>query len=62
MFYFLAMYETPARFIRMIIEIINDMKNFMIVLMIGIFGFSGAFYIIQQGEIDKTEVIAGSPF
>ena len=62
MFYFLAMYETPARFIRMIIEIINDMKNFMIVLMIGIFGFSGAFYIIQQGEVDKTEVIAGNPF
>ena len=43
----------------MILEIVNDMKNFMIVLFIGIIGFTGGFYILQKGlgftENDKGE-------
>lgn len=49
MFYFLRVFETTSRLIRMIIEIVNDMTNFLIVLTIGILGFSGGFYILQQG-------------
>lgn len=49
MFYFLRVFETTSRLIRMIIEIVNDMQNFLIVLTIGIIGFSGGFYILQQG-------------
>lgn len=50
MFYFLRVFETTSRLIRMIIEIVNDMQNFLIVLVIGIIGFSGGFYILQQGS------------
>jgi hypothetical protein len=49
LFYFLRTFESTARLIRMIIEIINDMKNFLMVLVICIFGFTNGFYIIQQG-------------
>jgi hypothetical protein len=49
LFYFLRTFESTARLIRMIIEIINDMKNFLIVLLICICGFTNGFYIIQQG-------------
>jgi hypothetical protein len=45
-FYFLRVFESTSRLIRMIIEIVNDMKNFLMVLVIGIFGFSGGFYIL----------------
>jgi hypothetical protein len=33
----------------MIIEIVIDMGNFLKVLLIGIFGFTGGLYIMQQG-------------
>lgn len=46
LFYFLRVYESTANLIRMIIEIFNDIKNFLIVLFIGIIGFSGGFYIL----------------
>lgn len=39
----------------MIIEIVNDMKNFLMVLTIGIIGFSGGFFILAQGEAERTE-------
>ena len=47
MFYFLRVFESTSKLIRMIIEIVNDMKNFLIVMIIGIVGFSGGFYILQ---------------
>ena len=33
----------------MILEIVNDIKNFLIVLLIGIIAFTGGLYIMQQG-------------
>jgi hypothetical protein len=39
----------------MIIAIVNDMKNFMIVLLIGIIGFTCGLYIMQQGLDGKLE-------
>lgn len=47
LFYFLRVFETTSRLIRMIMEIVNDMKNFLIVLLIGILGFANGFYIIS---------------
>jgi hypothetical protein len=47
LFYFLRTFETTAKLIRMIMEIINDMKNFLIVLLICLCGFTNGFYIIQ---------------
>lgn len=46
LFYFMRVYESTAQLIRMIIEIVNDMKNFLIVLFIGIIGFTGGLYIM----------------
>lgn len=55
LFYFLRVFESTSRLIRMIIEIVNDMKNFLMVLTIGIIGFSGGFYILSQGEEGREE-------
>lgn len=59
MFYFLRVFETTSRLIRMIIEIVNDMQNFLIVLTIGIIGFSGGFYILQQGAPSSENLLPG---
>jgi ABC-type antimicrobial peptide transport system permease subunit len=37
----------------MIIEIVNDMKNFLIVLFIAIFGFTCGYMIISQGDPER---------
>lgn len=49
LFYFLRVYDSTSQLIRMIIEIVNDMKNYLIVLTIGIVGFTGGLFIMQQG-------------
>lgn len=46
LFYFLRIYESTSQLIRMIIEIVVDMKNFLFVLLIGIFSFAGGLYIM----------------
>lgn len=60
LFYFLRVFESTSRLIRMIIEIVNDMKNFLIVLIIGILGFSGGFYILQQGLSEDADGTPGN--
>ena len=57
MFYFLRVFDTTARLIRMIFEIVKDMGNFMIVLVIGIFAFTCGFYVLQQGVGDMAEYL-----
>ncbi len=47
MFYCLRVFEATSRLIRMIVEIVNDIQKFLIVLTIGIIGFSCGFYILQ---------------
>jgi hypothetical protein len=49
LFYYLRAYDSTSQLIRMIIEIGKDIKNFLLVLFIGIFGFAGGFYILQFG-------------
>lgn len=48
--------------VRMIFEIIDDMKNFLIVLGIGIIGFANGFYILSQNQKDGIEPFAGTTF
>ena len=62
LFYFLRVFESTSRLIRMIIEIVNDMKNFLMVLGIGIIGFSGGFYILQQGLTEEADGTPGNVF
>jgi hypothetical protein len=47
--YFLRIYKQTGYLIRMIIEVIYDMRIFLLVLMITIFGFANAFIIIARG-------------
>jgi hypothetical protein len=49
LFYFLRVYDSTSQLIRMIIEIVKDMKYFMFVLLIGIIGFTGGLYVLQKG-------------
>jgi len=39
----------------MILEIINDMKNFLIVFFIGVIGFSCGFYILGKMRLDEAK-------
>lgn len=49
LFYFLRVYDSTSQLIRMILEIVKDMKYFMFVLLIGIIGFTGGLYVLQKG-------------
>jgi hypothetical protein len=49
LFYYLRAYDSTSQLIRMIIEIVKDIRFFLLVLFIGIFGFAGGFYILQFG-------------
>jgi hypothetical protein len=49
LFYYLRAYDSTSQLIRMIIEIVKDIRYFLLVLFIGIFGFAGGFYILQFG-------------
>ena len=49
LFYYLRAYDSTSQLIRMIIEIVKDIRYFLFVLLIGIFGFAGGFYILQFG-------------
>ena len=46
LFYYLRAYDSTSQLIRMIIEIVKDIRYFLLVLFIGIFGFAGGFYIL----------------
>ena len=54
LFYYLRAYKSTSQLIRMIIEIVKDIRYFLLVLLIGIFGFAGGFYILQFG-LSKLE-------
>ena len=55
LFYYLRAYDSTSQLIRMIIEIVKDIRYFLLVLFIGIFGFAGGFFILQFGlsKLDK---------
>jgi hypothetical protein len=61
LFYFLRVFESTSKLIRMIFEIVNDMKNYLIVLSIGIFGFANGFYILSQNQ-QGLDPFAGETF
>jgi len=49
LFYYLRAYDSTSQLIRMIIETVKDIRYFLFVLLIGIIGFAGGFYILQYG-------------
>ena len=60
LFYFLRIFFSTAHLIRMIIEIISDMKYFLLILMLAILAFTNAFHIL--GRNSEGESFAGSNF
>jgi hypothetical protein len=52
---FLRLHEETGYLIRMIIQVIIDMKIFMLVLLVTIFAFADAFYTISRANIKNTE-------
>ena len=55
-FYFLRIFNTTASMVRMIVEITSDMKYFLMVLMMAVFAFANAFYILNVGEPDMAQL------
>lgn len=59
MFYFLRIFFATAHLVRMIIEIIYDMRYFILIFFISVFAFANAFYILGRNMSDN---LAGSTF
>jgi len=61
LFYYMRAYDSTSQLIRMIIETVKDIRYFLFVLLIGIVGFAGGFYILQfglaklQADTDSTD-------
>jgi hypothetical protein len=53
---FLRLFDESGYLIRMIIEVILDMKIFMLILLITVFAFADAFYTISRANIKNTEI------
>ncbi len=50
MLYFLRIFPQTGYLIRMVVEVVIDMKYFLVLLFLGIFGFSDAFLTISMGN------------
>lgn len=59
MFYFLRIFFATAHLVRMIIEIVYDMRYFILIFFISVFAFANAFYILGR---NMDENLAGRTF
>ena len=57
LFYFLRIFYSTAYLVRMIIEIMWDMKVFVGVLMIATAAFGNAFYILDRNSTEEENII-----
>jgi hypothetical protein len=62
LFYFLRIFFATAYLVRMIIEIMLDMKFFVSVLMIATIAFANAFYILGRNSPEDDGNLAGENF
>ena len=62
-FYFLRIFFETGYLVRMIIEIVKDMRNFVLILLISVFAFANSYYILGRNS-DSTnfagENVAGA--
>lgn len=56
LFYFLRLFKPTASFIRMIIEMLLDIKIFLLIFFTGIFAFATFYYVLDLGN---TQNISG---
>lgn len=50
LFYFLRIFDATAHLVRTILEISNDIRYFLLVLLIGIIGFGGSFLVLSKNN------------
>jgi len=62
LFYFLRIFNSTAHLIRMIIEIISDMRYFVIVLMLAVLAFGNSFYILGRNDTVNATPFSGTTF
>ena len=60
LFYFMRIFNSTAYLVRMIIEIVKDMKNFVWVLMIATMAFANAYYILGRNSSPDDGNLAGN--
>ena len=53
LFYYLRIFRPTSSFIRMIVEMIKDIRVFLLIFFIGVFAFANFYYIIDKGNSDK---------
>ena len=71
LFYFMRMFQQTAAFVRMIIEMLIDIRIFLFIFFIAILAFSNCFYVfdmftrmMQKEQVggEKIETIAGDSY
>jgi len=61
LFYYLRIFRPTSAFIKMIIEMLKDIRIFLLIFFIGIFAFANFYYILDQGNTEKVvRVFEGS--
>lgn len=59
LFYFLRLFKNTAAFIRMIVEMIKDIRVFLLVFFIAIFAFANAYAIFDRAS-ETSQIVDGS--
>jgi len=54
LFYYLRIFRPTSSFIRMIVEMIKDIRVFLMIFFIGIFAFANFYFIMDKGNKDKV--------
>lgn len=57
--YFLRMFRAFGYLIRLIIDVVYDMRHFLVVLSLTIIAFGDTFYVISNGNIENSQFVKG---
>lgn len=52
-FYFLRLFESTAAFISMIVEMLKDIRVFLLIFFTGIFAFANTYYVLDFGSVNR---------
>jgi len=56
LFYFLRIFRPTSSFIRMIVEMIKDIRIFLLIFFIAIFAFANFYYVIEKGNKNEKVI------
>jgi len=54
LFYYLRIFRPTSSFIRMIVEMLFDIKIFLLIFFIGIFAFANFYFVLDKGNPEKV--------